>query len=147
MECLMEFLPAAGAVAIVIGSFTAGWLTATEKIRTAVYVRKLDVYLKINALAADLLHQSIKTSVDAEKFAVPMFKSRLALAEYTASHSILVSKGLGPHIEKLTEATKQPDIEALRVTFNHMSDQMASELRLEKIHAVTTLLHDVALKK
>jgi hypothetical protein len=143
----MEFLAAAGAVVVAIGSFVAGWLTATEKIRTEVYAKKLEVYLKLNALAADLFHLSIKATVDPNEYSTPMFQARLALAEYTASHSILVSKSLGPHIEKLIEARKQPDIESLRVTFNLMSNTMATELKLEKIHAVTALLHNLGRDK
>lgn len=136
----MEFLTATGAVVVAICSFVAGWLTATEKIRAEVYAKKLEAYLKLNALAADLFHLSIKATVDPNQYSTPMLQARLALAEYTTSNSILVSKSLGPHIEKLCEARKQPDIESLRVAFNLMSNTMADELKLEKIHAVTDRL-------
>lgn len=143
----MEFLAAAGAVVVAIGSFIAGWFTATEKIRTEVYAKKLEVYLKLNALAADLLHLSIKASVDPDKYSEPMFQARLTLAECMASHSILVSEGLGPLVEKLLEAKKQPDLDSLRVAFNQMSDKMAADLKLDKIHAVTALLHNLGRGK
>lgn len=127
-------------VVVAIVSFVAGWLTHTGRMRSEVYIRKLDVYLKLNALAADLFHKSIKVSVDAQQFAGPMYEARLVLGEYVASHSILISKDLGPHIEKLVEAKKEPDIEALRTAFNLMSSQMAAQLKLEEIHTVNAAL-------
>lgn len=143
----MGILEAAGAVLVAVVSFAAGWLVHTERLRSEVYTRKLDVYLKLNALAANLLHQSIRASVDPDQFAGSMYQARIELAEYMASNTMLVSKGLGPHIEKLVEAKKEPDLEALRQAFNLMSNQMGAELKLENIHSINAALLSVANPK
>jgi hypothetical protein len=143
----MGILEATGTVLVAIVSFGAGWLLRTERMRSEVYTRKLDVYLKLNALAANLLHHTIRASVDPDQFAGPMYQARIELAECMASHTMLVSKNLGPHIEKLVEAKKEPDPEAVRQAFNLMSNQMAAELKLENIHSINAALLSVANPK
>ena len=136
----MDAIALAVTIVVAIVSFLAGWLVRTEPMRKEVYVRKLDAYLNLNALGADLLHKSIKASVDAQQFARPMYEARLALGEYVASHSILISNGLGPYIEALGEAKEEPDIETLRGAFNLMCSTMASELKIEEIHKINASL-------
>lgn len=140
----MGILEIAGTVGVGVVSFVAGWLLHTERMRFEVYTRRLDVYLKLNALAGDLLQQSIRASVDPDQLAGSMYEARLKLMEYSVSHMILVSKDLGPHIEKLVEAKKEPDPEAVRKAFNLMSNQMAAELKLENIHSINVALLSVA---
>jgi len=69
-----------------------------------------------------------------------MYEARLALGEYVASHAILISKDLGPYVERLGEGEKEPDIEALREAFNLMCRTMAAELKLEEIHKINAFM-------
>lgn len=142
----MDILTVGWGAVLAFGAFVAGWLTATEKSRTEVYKRRLDTYLEINLLAANLFHFSVKNSVDKEQFFGPMVEARLALSDYFASNAILVSNEVGKFAIKLVEA-KEPDLDEIRVTFNHLCQQMAKELKLEHIHSVNETLFQFIPKK
>jgi hypothetical protein len=144
----MNWLSMGGGLLLAIGAFVAGWLTATEKTRIEVYKKRLETYLEVNRLVAKLFHLSIKNSIDTNQFFGPMVEARLILTEYFVSNAIVVSKEVGKLVQKLTEAKKEPDLEEIRVTFNVLVQQMAKELKFDKIHSVNeTLLQLMPTKK
>lgn len=142
----MDFLSIGVTALLAMGSFVAGWLAATEKTRTEVYTKRLEMYLQLNRLAAELVRLCIENSIDPAKHFGPMVQARLALAQHFMSNAILVSKEVGGLVEKLVEARKEPDLEVVRVTFNFLCQQMAKELKFKQIHSVNDALLQVPQK-
>lgn len=123
-----------------VGGFLAGWLVATERARSEIYARRLDVYQKLNGFASDLLFTSIKAEVDPTIYREKMLKSRLDLSEFIASNALLLSKEVGSAVSPMLDATLTPDIEKLRKVFNAVVMAMARDLRLKTIDISTRFL-------
>ncbi len=127
-----------GGATVALGSFIAGWLSASQSTRSEVYIRRMGVYQRLNFLAADLFHLSIRANHQPNEYREAMIQARLNLSECLVSNAILVSEEVGLLATPLLETDISPDIDKYRVGFNAFCAQMGKDLKFDNIHAVTS---------
>ena len=75
----------------VVVAFLIGWLSASQNTRAQVFNRRLEVYQKLNRLAANVLHESIKFETDASIYGarwVAVASESIRLFSTTYSESV-----------------------------------------------------------
>ena len=124
----------------VVVAFQIGWLSASQNTRAQVFNRRLEVYQKLNRLAANVLHESIKFETDASIYSASMVQARLTLSEYVVENSLMLSEATATHLAPLVASAIPPDVNAILVGLNGLTAAMSKELRLDSIHSINNLL-------